>query len=349
MKLAAAVTIAAALLAAAPQGWAQETRDVEVGAGRVVEGFASPGLEARTPAAGPINPDDVQILIPHEDQVQGFISIPDEKLSVLVQPEGRQWRAFRMSGLFWTAGAFILGTIALLAIFFLWRGRIRIESGRSGRWVPRFSGFERFTHWVTALSFLSLAISGLIITFGRPLLIPLIGHGAFSPLAEASKRVHNASALPFVLGIVVMLVVWLRDNIPNRTDLIWLRQAGGMFSKPGTPHPEAERFNAGQKGIFWIVILGGLAISVSGAFLMMPFAVTGISGMQIAHVIHSLLAAVLIAVIIAHIYLGTLGMEGAFDAMSRGEVDENWAKEHHRGWYDAKIRKKTRGASMPAE
>lgn len=338
--------LAALLLLALPT--AAQDQDVGVGGGREPTVFASPGLEARTPSAEPLAMEDVELLIPHDGHVTGRVSIPDDRLGVLVQPEGRTWRAFRIQGLFWTAAGAILATLAALTVFYLWRGSIRIESGRSGRWIPRFAWFERFTHWLTALSFLSLALTGLIITFGRYLLIPLMGHHAYSPLAEASKYVHNASGVPFTIGIVLMLVLWVRDNIPNRDDITWLRQMGGVFSKPGTPHPEAGRFNAGQKAIFWIVVLGGMAVAVTGFVLMTPFTVTGIMGMQLTHAVHALLAVVLIAVIIVHIYLGSLGMEGAFDAMSRGEVDENWAREHHSGWYKARNAAKADTTRDPA-
>ncbi|MFD1912951.1 formate dehydrogenase subunit gamma [Halodurantibacterium flavum] len=319
------------------------------------ENYVTPGMEGRAPSAAPLEGDDVHIFTDYDGTVAGFVSIPDRQSGVLVQEQGRDWRAFRSGWFLWIAGGLILLTVGALAAFFFWRGRIRIESGRSGRWVPRFNGLERFAHWATAISFLALAITGLIITFGRPLLIPLMGHAAFTPLAEASKTLHNIAAPPFVIGIVMMLVLWLRDNIPNRTDIEWLRQAGGMFSAPGTPHPEAERFNAGQKMIFWIVTLGGLLVSATGLVLLMPFFFADIGGMQVAQVVHALTAAALIAVIIAHIYLGTLGMEGAFDAMGRGEVDENWAREHHSGWYKTLKRPApdapapTDGKGVPAE
>jgi formate dehydrogenase subunit gamma len=167
-----------------------------------------------------------------------------------------------------------------------------------------------------------------------------MGHSAFSPLANIAKYLHNWSSAVFVIGILLMLVLWIKDNLPSRADLVWIREGGGMFRKqPGSFHPETARFNAGQKMIFWTVILGGIAMSVSGYLMMAPFFFTDVSGMQIAHVVHALLAILMIAVILAHIYLGTLGMEGAFDAMGRGEVDENWAIEHHRGWYDAQLRR----------
>ena len=292
-------------------------------------------------APGPDSPttkDEVVLYDTSPEKIAGRVSIPDAEAGVLVQPEGREWRAFRTVTLRYVAGILILGMLALLALFFLLRGRIRISAGRSGRRVPRFGPVERFTHWMTAVSFIVLALTGLAVTFGRPLLIPLIGHEAFSGLAEGSKYVHNIFGVPFTLGVLLMLVLWIRDNIPERADITWIRTMGGFLSKSGE-HPETGRFNAGQKGIFWVVVLGGIALAVSGGMLLVPFALTGVGGMQVAHVVHAVLAALVITVILAHIYIGTLGMEGAFDAMGSGEVDENWAKEHHHGWYAQQQRK----------
>jgi len=316
--------------------FAQNAPNEMVGAGEDVNEPVPPGLGARTPSAQPIAPEDVPIYIPHSDQIIGRVSIPDAKLATLVQPEGRDWRTFRMVWLQWIAAIAILGTLVALAAFFLFRGRIRIEKGWSGRWVPRFNLLERAAHWITAISFIVLALTGLVITFGRFTLIPLIGHPNFTALSEISKYLHNFSSLPFVFGLVLMVLFWLKDNIPNRTDIRWIRE---MLSSPGRndTHVPVGRFNAGQKGIFWVVVLGGLLMAVTGWLMLAPFYVTGIGGMQIVHVVHSVLAALMVAVILAHIYIGTLGMEGAFSAMGRGEVDENWAKEHHPAWYE-KIR-----------
>jgi formate dehydrogenase subunit gamma len=337
-KLGRALPLLFSLLVLSPAPLLAQAIDVDVGAGQDVNVPVPPGLDSRTPIDRPIAPEEVPLYIPHEDQLIGRISIPDEKLATLVQPEGRTWRAFRIQGLYWIAAAVILVTLLGLTAFYLYRGRIKLESGWSGRWVPRFGAIDRFAHWTTALSFITLALSGLVVTFGRYHLIPVMGHDAFTALADASKYLHNWSSVPFVIGLVLMLVLWIKDNIPNKADLLWLRHGGGMFKRNSSFHPESERFNAGQKIIFWSVILFGFALAISGYFLMAPFTFTGVSGMQIGHVIHALLAVLLIAVILGHIYIGTLGMEGAFDAMGRGEVDENWAIEHHRGWYEAQIR-----------
>lgn len=342
--------VAGALLLAGPAS--PQEIEADVGGGETPAIYVSPGQEPRTPGA--VTAETFELYAPSPEREIGRISIPDDQLAVLQQPQGRDWRSFRIHWVFWLAAGAIIVTVAVIAAFFFWRGRIPIESGRSGRWVPRFGSIERFAHWMTALSFIALALTGLVITFGRTLLIPVIGHASFSALAEGAKSLHNWSGVPFTIGVVLMLFLWARDNLPSRIDWEWLRKGGGgMLTKDTSVHVETPRFNAGQKGIFWSVVIFGLVLAVSGFFLLAPFAMTGIGGMQWAHGFHAIFAILLIAVIIAHIYIGTLGMEGAFEAMGRGEVDENWAREHHHGWYENDIRGKQpreddRG-QMPAE
>lgn len=303
-------------------------------------------------APGPNSPttkEQVPLYVPQDDKVIGRVSIPDQKLAVLVQPEGREWREWRSHTLRLAIGGLAIGVTAVLTVFFLYRGTIRIHGGKSGRLVLRFNGLDRFAHWTTAVSFLTMALTGVILTFGRTLLIPLIGHQAFTPLAEYSKSIHNFVSVPFVVGLLLIVALWMRDNIPEKSDWQWVKTGGGLFSKAGGHHPEAGRFNAGQKGVFWGIVLGGIGMIVTGYLLMVPFAFTGIGGMQIMHVIHGLLAAVLIAVVIGHIYIGTIGMEGAFDAMGSGDVDEAWAIEHHRRWYEEQLRKGYVEGRQPAE
>jgi len=278
----------------------------------------------------PSSKEEVELYQQLQGKVQGYVSIPDGKAATLVQPEGREWREFRNYWARIISGVMMLGMLAGLAAFYLFRGTIRIQAGRVGRTVTRFMPVERFAHWLTASSFIVLALTGLSLAFGRALLIPVIGHEAFTAMAHYGKLAHNFLSFPFVLGLLMMLVLWIRDNIPEKADLIWIRQGGGFLNNGF--HPEAGRFNAGQKMIFWTVVLGGLAMALSGYMLMFPFYLTGVGGMQITHIIHSLGTAVMVSVIFGHIYIGTIGMEGAFDAMGNGEVDLNWAREHHAGW-----------------
>jgi len=219
----------------------------------------------------------------------------------------------------------------LLIVFYLVRGRVRIQSGRSGINIERFNAFERFVHWMTATSFIIMALTGLNITFGKHVLLPLIGPNAFSAWSLAAKYAHNFTSFPFTLGVIVIFAMWLAGNIPNRTDIQWIKQGGGIV---GHGHPPAYRFNAGQKGVYWIVVLGGSAAAASGYVLVFPFYGTTIAGMQIAQVVHGTVAVLFIAAMLAHIYIGTIGMEGAFEAMAEGTVDLNWAREHHSLWLE---------------
>jgi formate dehydrogenase subunit gamma len=303
-------------------------------------GFIALGMPASAQQAQAVSPDgsvvNEQTLLGQSPRIEGRIDIPNETASVLEQPAGRTWDHFHQVTLHWLGAIVILGTIAGLAAAYFILGRIRISAGRSGRKVPRFNELERFVHWLTAVSFIVLGLSGLNITFGKSLLLPLIGPDAFSAFSQAAKYAHNFMSFPFVLGLVLIPVIWLKDNIPDKVDIEWFRQGGGFIK---SKHAPARRFNAGEKLVFWGVIGAGLAVTVSGYLLLFPFYVTDIAGMQIAQVVHSVIAILFVALILGHIYIGTLGMEGAFEAMGTGEVDFNWAKEHHDLWLQDELAK----------
>lgn len=263
--------------------------------------------------------------------ISGRGTIPDTKSYNLEQPAGRDWRRFHNVTLRWLGAISILGMIVILVVFYLTRGMVKIESGRSGRTIVRFNAFERFVHWMTATCFIILAISGLNITFGRSLLLPLIGPEAFTGWSQWAKYGHNYLSFPFTIGVVTIFLMWIAGNIPNRVDVEWIKRGGGIV---GHDHPPAYRFNAGQKMIYWAQVIGGVSVAITGYLLMFPFYLTDIAGMQLAQMIHGIVAVLFVAIMLAHIYIGTIGMEGAFEAMGSGEVDVNWAKEHHSLWLE---------------
>ena len=272
-----------------------------------------------------------QQLLQQFKTIQGRGSIPDTKSYTIEQPAGRDWRHFHEVTLRWIGGVAILGILALLVLFYLWRGMVRIESGRSGHTIVRFNAAERFVHWMTATCFVILALSGLNITFGRPLLLPLMSPEGFTAWSEWAKYAHNYLSFPFTLGVILIFFMWVAGNIPNQVDIEWFRRRGGMV---GHDRPPAYRFNGGQKLIYWIVVLGGGAIAVSGYLLMFPFYGTDIQTMQSAEIAHGIIAMLFIAAMLGHIYIGTIGIEGAFEAMGTGTVDVNWAREHHNLWLE---------------
>jgi formate dehydrogenase subunit gamma len=269
-------------------------------------------------------------------RIEGLIDQPNTREQVLIQPAGRVWDHFHEVTLRWVGAIVILGALAGLAAAYLILGRIRISAGRAGRKVPRFTSFERFSHWLTAVSFVVLGFTGLNITFGKVLLRPWIGPDAFSALAQIAKYVHNYFSFSFVLGLVLIIAMWMKDNIPDKVDVAWFRNGGGFIK---SKHAPARRFNAGEKLVFWGALGAGVAVAVSGYLLLFPFYVTNIFGMQIAQAVHGIVALLFIAMILGHIYIGTLGMEGAFEAMGTGEVDLNWAREHHDLWLEEELAK----------
>jgi len=276
--------------------------------------------------------------------ISGRGTLADTKSDIIEQPLGRTWRLMTGVWMHWIGALVIVGVIALLALAYFTIGPMMIESGRSGRKIVRFTGFERFVHWLIVVAFVVLAVTGLNITFGRELLLPLIGAEAFFHWSLMAKYAHDYSSLPFVLGVAIMFALWAKANIPTALDFRWFKEGGGMV---GHRHPPAEKFNGGQKALFWCAMLGTAGVTISGLFLLFPFYWTNILGMQIAQVLHALIAIAYVALIIAHIYIGAVGMEGGWEAMASGEVDLNWARQHHSLWVEREFAQRL-AASRPS-
>jgi len=295
----------------------------------------------------------------------GSTQMKGELSAVMIQSEGDNWRAFR-NGPLSVYGAFgLLGIIGLLVIFYVVRGRITIDAGPSDDRIMRFGTIDRFAHWLMAGSFVVLGITGLNLLYGRYVLLPIIGKDAFAAITTFGKYAHNYLAFAFMLGLGLSFILWVRHNIPNKLDLKWLAMGGGIFAKG--VHPPARKFNAGQKIIFWAVMIGGLSVSMSGIALMFPFQTsmfaetfallnsvgfslptdfTAMQEQQMNQLWHGVVSLGLMTMIVAHIYIGSVGMEGALDAMNSGMVDRNWAKEHHNLWVEEEDQK---ASPKPAE
>jgi formate dehydrogenase subunit gamma len=292
---------------------------------------------------------DQQTLLKQVPRIEGRIDIPDARAAVLIQPAGRTWDYFHEVLLHWGGALVIVGTVVLLGLAYLIMGRIRISAGRSGVKILRFKAFERFSHWLTAVSFVILGLTGLNITFGKIVLLPLVGANMFSDISQIAKYTHNFTSFSFVAGLVLIIAIFFKDNLPEKVDIDWVKQGGGFIKNR---HAPASRFNLGEKGVYWLSLLSGIAVSASGFVLLFPFYGTNIADMQIAQGIHAIVAILFVALILAHIYIGTLGMEGAFEAMGTGEVDLNWAKEHHDLWLARKLASEDRQvhpSATPAE
>jgi formate dehydrogenase subunit gamma len=282
-------------------------------------------------------------LLKEVKRISGECTIADQKACTIEQPRGRDWRSWYQGPLRIIGGAAIVGMLLLVVVFYLVRGPVRLEHGRTGRVMVRFSAFERFVHWMATVCFLTLALTGLNITFGKELILPLVGPEAFAALTRWGKYAHNFLSFPFTISVVLIFLMWIAWNLPSRVDIQWFKQGGGF----GKQHPPADLFNAGQKSIYWVVVLGGGLVAATGYVLMLPFIFTGIVGMQIAQLVHAIVALLYVAAIVFHIYMGTVGEEGALEGMWHGTVDENWGKQHHSIWYEREVSKGNVPAAPP--
>ena len=348
----------------APPPAPADTRNLRTGEERGVGGNP---FRVPDPTAGKGAKYDTQMWLSLRKGTGGKVSIPDGNAGRLIQSDGWKWMKTRNGALQHYGGWALGGTILLLAVFFLFKGRIKIEGGRAGRSVLRFSFWERMTHWLLAGSFIILALSGLNMLYGKALILPLVGKPLFATLTAWGKLLHNYVAFSFMVGLVMIFLMWVWHNFPTWRDVVWIVKLGGAFG-----HAPAGKFNAGQKILFWLIMLTGASITLSGLALMFPFqyplfsetfsvlnrlgtdlptALSPVQEMQYTSTWHAIMGLAMMCIILAHIYIGTIGMQGAFDAMWSGEVDINWAREHHDAWAEKVLSAKDHtgpGAAGPA-
>ncbi|MCW8935860.1 MAG: formate dehydrogenase subunit gamma [Gammaproteobacteria bacterium] len=261
---------------------------------------------------------------------QGSSQVKGVDSGILINKTGEDWRRFRMEMLMPYGAYFMAAIVTAIVLFFLLRGKLRLPGGRSGELVCRFTLNQRTAHWFAVGIFWLLGITGLILLYGRFVLIPLLGADGFSITASACKEMHNLIGPLFLLAVLALLVLYIKDNFFNRDDITWITKGGGMFGG----HVSAARFNAGEKTWFWLVMIFGFLLCITGLILDFSVFGQGREIMALSHVIHGISALILITVSFGHIYLGTIGVEGTLEGMTTGYVDANWAKSHHDLWYE---------------
>ena len=283
--------------------------------------------------------------------VEGYTSLPKSQApeaGVLIQAPvqypgsrmttaGEAWRQVRNNWIIPYGGALFLIMVGALAFMYLGKGPLG-HSGNEGRGrrIERFTPFERSAHWANAIAFCILAISGLVMAFGKFFMLPVMGSTVFGYLTYLLKNLHNFAGPVFAVSLVIVILTFIRDELPRRGDLGWLLKLGGVFNKSGH-EPPSHRFNAGEKVVFWVgVLLLGVIVVGSGLVMdmLIPNVVYDRSTMQVANMVHGVAAVLMMTVLLLHIYLGTIGVRGAYKAMRTGYVDEAWAREHHAYWYE---------------
>ncbi|MDP3512576.1 MAG: formate dehydrogenase subunit gamma [Sulfuritalea sp.] len=266
----------------------------------------------------------------------GITTIKGAETGVLIQSEGNAWRKFRNGPVTLVGGLLLVVISVAILLFHAWKGQIRMSAQPTGRKLVRFTLVERWLHNIVGGCFVLLAIGGLMEIFGKHVLVPFLGHTLFSLVLQVLKPVHNFLGLVFIVALLAMIVMWAKDNVWNAIDAQWIRRAGGLLDRSHVP---SGRFNFGEKTWFWFgVTILGLTVSGSGLLLDFPTFLELRSSLQLANLVHGISALVMILLALGHIYMGTIGVEGALDSMRNGEVDEIWAKDHHEAWYQQAIK-----------
>jgi formate dehydrogenase subunit gamma len=270
--------------------------------------------------------------------VPGYTSVSSQGHTVLIQSSGENWREIRNGLLIRVSPWVIAAVVAVLGLFYMRVGQDKLENPRSGVLIQRYTLWERILHWYTAVVFIIMAVTGLSLLLGRVALIPIFGHPIVAGYLEASKVLHNFFGPLLLPGLLGEFIAWVRFNIPRKYDLQWFKSMGGMIGSG--PRPHIGRVNAGEKGWFWLVFLFGIGVGITGILLDFPIWGQSRLTMQVSHVIHATVAVLFVAVSLGHIYMGTIGVEGAFEAMWTGSVDAVWAEQEHDLWYEEVMREK---------
>lgn len=272
------------------------------------------------------------------DNTNGYSAVKGRETNELIQGSGENWRQLRNGPVALAGSGLLIFTLAALVLFYVWRGKVELSHPRTGQTIERWTLNERRLHWITASLFIVLGVTGLSLLYGRAVLIPLFGHHGFSGYADIAKWLHNILGPLFMIGLLLMIVNWFNQNFFNRVDLEWFKQFGGMI---GDNHPSAEKLNGGEKAWFWTLATAGVALCLSGLVLDFPNFDQEREIIQLSHLVHVITALIMVSFSFGHIYIGTIGTEGALEGMVTGQVDTAWAEQHHDLWAKEVMNKKS--------
>jgi formate dehydrogenase subunit gamma len=267
-----------------------------------------------------------------KSEQEHYTSVKGRETGVLIHSAGETWRELRNGWIVPVAGWLLVAAACVMGLFHLLHGPVALEGKPTGRLIQRFTALQRVAHWSLAISFCILAVTGLIMLVGKHVLLPIIGHTLFAWLADIGKLLHNFVGPVFAASVVLMFFVFIKGALPAKGDLKWLIKAGGAFEGK---HMPVGKHHAGHKVWFWgsIVVMSTI-ISASGLVMDFPTFDQTRSVMIVVNIVHGVAGGLLMALSLTHIYMGTVGVQGAYEGMRYGYVDETYAKEHHVYWYE---------------
>jgi formate dehydrogenase subunit gamma len=341
--------LAAALLAGT--AGASQAQTAPAPAVQPPAGVAAPAIEPRPDDSNaqralsqPGNNAPMWRAVRESGNVEGYASLPGAEKGVLIQRftqypgsaltnAGEAWRQVRNRWLIPIGGSLLLIVVVAIGLFYWKRGPMGHDD-HAPPVIERFTPLERATHWVNAGAFCLLALSGIVIAFGKFFLLPVLGTHLFGWLTYALKTAHNFAGPVFAVSMVVMMLTFARDNLPRAWDWKWALKGGGLLTGEHVP---SHRFNAGEKTLFWVGMFW-LGTMVVGSGLVLDKLIPELDylrgQMQWAHMLHAVSTVLMMCLFLGHIYMGSVGVKGAYRAMRNGYVSEDWAREHHELWYD---------------
>jgi formate dehydrogenase subunit gamma len=342
----AAVALTVVLLGAGSSAWAQAPAANGPPAGFVAQ--AEPKADESNAVRAKTQPGNNAPMwraVRESGKTEGTTSLPGAEKGTLIQSftqypgsrlasAGEAWRQVRNQWILPYGGSLLLIVVLALGIFYWRRGALGHDHPDTPLMIERFTPLERAAHWTNAGAFLALAASGIVMAFGKFFLLPILGGTLFGWLSYALKNLHNFVGPLFAVSLLIVVLIFVKDNIAGLQDFRWLKNAGGLLGEKEVP---SHRFNPAEKGLFWWgITVPGLFIVGSG--LVLDMLVPGFGDrrgdMQIAHMVHAVCAMLMMTALLGHIYMGTIGTRGAYKAMRTGYVSEGWAQEHHELWYD---------------
>jgi formate dehydrogenase subunit gamma len=201
----------------------------------------------------------------------------------------------------------------------------RVTVVRTSKEVERYTLFERIVHWVVGVTFLYLLLSGMALAYPR---MAWLANGLGG--GQTMRAAHPWVGVVFSAGLLFMVFMWAGAMRFEKSDREWVRRLK-EYTHTGHTGLDTGRYNAGQKGYYWAVLVFGAVLLITGIPLWFPW-MAGAGVRQAARIVHNLAYLVMLAGFMIHVYMSTVMFPGTMSGMTSGKVSRRWASWHHPRW-----------------